>query len=303
MLADLSVRFTNVEPLKGRRIAEHYPAGILRRSYDLDLFITEPTGFWEVAQYLQREGWQQHPLTFQLCEDGEVGVATALSHGGYYDRLTSPPVIELSDFALAGNRRLVAWRGRELSIAALIAAAICEEVFQENRTQLARRVLDMAVILDLMPEDQLHSLGIVISRLSLSREFRTLYSLGTSWGLICRDEQPHVPKAQRTRRRSRRPVWPQLLYRALCDINTGPANRFKRLQRATSRVVLQPFASQLVATKLLRMGCWIFGVWVDDRQSAGLSFDTWDGLEVAMTPLGTFALVVRTGDLRRWEFS
>lgn len=243
--------------LKGPRIAEHYPAWLLRQSGDADLFAPDLDGLWNAALDLR----SRHGATAQgisVLDDGRGGVhvGVSLKWPAEQPHLDKPMGADITSCAFCGDFKGVPVRVEPLRHEDLSGLfCVVEERFQ--RKYRLKDLLDFMVLAAAL-EDRLgdalaSAVCATADELALAPELRELARKAGSW----------IPLSA---------GWEHTVE------SLGPVARGERARRRADRPGMHRLR---------------FGLPLDERSGVGreLSILQSDGLDLAVTPLGTVLLL------------
>ena len=289
-------------PLRGRRLADAYPPGLVRQLNDLDYVAPGEADVWRAGRALVEDGWTVAALTVLLVE-GELCPLVRLEREAEDPLLLAPDAVELSALALVGNswtippRRLaeasdLVTPGGDL---AMLAAEGVERPFG------ARDLVDAVVLGERLAPADVETFGRVLDAFELRPEWRVLASRLASVGGLPERLAPTVAATRRRVARERlypaarrfvrgaaamwppqRPVVAYGQHAALRDV-ANPVAQLAR--RAVSRVASP--------ARILELGLPLFGFALDanggGRETAAL--EPHGHVVVAHTPVGRFVCV------------
>lgn len=174
-----------VRILKGPLIARHYPEGLLRPSGDADLVAADQPALWSAALDLEaRFAAQPQSISFMGGPAGPVHVVVALKWPAEEPHLDKPMGADIADCAYCGDFRGVPLRPeppQDDDVASLFA--IAEERFQ--RKFRLRDLLDFLVLAHVLERALGDALGDTVchhaERLALAPELRALAGKAAEW--------------------------------------------------------------------------------------------------------------------------
>lgn len=277
--------------LKGQSIADMYPAGVLRETRDLDLFLPSLTELWDAARSLIADRFHVMALTLRQV-DGAAHALLSLER--IIDRLRWPEHVELTTLMLSGNIRDVPATPL-IQVSSAVTRNIVlllEERFQ--RSFIARDLVDATILLRSISPCDGDEFVTTIGQLELAPELAELVTRLDALGLLQADVPAKlmppdlIERSQRERRKRR---WGRsLTLTGLVAMGQAQmlSGRLGRVRRTLWRRAIAATSGE----RLWRSGVAFFGA-ATDRATADsfeLRLARRTPYASAETPIGSFIL-------------
>jgi hypothetical protein len=268
VLATVRKAEPGVVPLKGPAMWDRYPAGLVRETADLDLWLPSAESLWSVARHLVDSGWTTD-VAWAWCISGQQHFHAVVKRPSRHCLLMARDRVELTTIAYQGDHvrrgpRLRRWDAGDRPSAADCLLWLLEELGE--RTPRMRDVFDLAVLADEAtagPEAFADECGELVANFQLHGPLRRLLAVA----------ERHYPEALpvlapvRVVSR-RRPVghapWPLRRHPTAALVSAAVAvaraDRFPAALRTAADSVLLAVQRRMPLPRLLARGIPLYGM-------------------------------------------